>query len=296
MKTRILLRQGAALYRLMRLDARPDGSLVIMIDRAPSVIESAQKGSAEGFQSTPEIDGTVAPHGKITCHTTGQINRYANGQFASMHYVQPLYELPGIVPVAMYSVPTISRLDNHPLSDIDDSCFVIEFPERIDERVTFHVGIGPKGSRPANFGIAADYEVYSLIIEPSPVPSFPSCGERFVEASPLIGTATNRHVDIANAELSFYNAVHGVGAKIFRENGGSYVALTQQPMRATPNATVAFTRDDLSAEIIPAESGREITHKIKFWINDRGGKNKKDDLREFIKSIVFDARMQAPSL
>jgi len=62
-------------------------------------------------------------------------------------------------------------------------------------------------------------------------------------------------------------------------------------MRTAPKLKIGFDRDDLKIEIIPFEPLVEPTHKVRFWICDKGGRNKKDDLRQHIKSIELNAEL-----
>ena len=101
---------------------------------------------------------------------------------------------------------------------------------------------------------------------------------------------TSRAIDKATAELEFYQAVHGRGPIIFRSPDGSYLALTAVPMRTAPKFSVKFSRDDLRVDVVPLTG--EPTHKMKFWICDRAGRNKSEDLRRYITSIEFECFLE----
>jgi hypothetical protein len=62
-------------------------------------------------------------------------------------------------------------------------------------------------------------------------------------------------------------------------------------MRVPPKLKVGFNRADLQAEQIPFENLQPPTHKVRFWICDKGGRNKKDDLRSHITSVELDAEL-----
>jgi hypothetical protein len=63
------------------------------------------------------------------------------------------------------------------------------------------------------------------------------------------------------------------------------------PMARAPVLKIGFNRPDLSIEIIACETPTQPTHKVRFWIRDRGGRNKADDLRKHVVSIELDARL-----
>jgi hypothetical protein len=174
-----------------------------------------------------------------------------------------------------------------------DTTAILEIPEGVSERITFAIEIGPKPQQPTTFGVALNYELYSAIVRLVPNPNLsPEMSEHFIHGMQTAGGFDERQIDKANAELGFYQRVHGRSAFIFREDrGGAYVAMAVVPMARTPKLNIGFNRNDLRIEIISFEKHREPTHKVRFWICDRGGRNKKDDLRKHITSVELNAEV-----
>lgn len=62
-------------------------------------------------------------------------------------------------------------------------------------------------------------------------------------------------------------------------------------MHRPPDLSVEFDRSELSIEQIPFDRSKNPNNKVRFWILDRGGRNKSDDLRAHIKSYALDAEI-----
>jgi hypothetical protein len=108
---------------------------------------------------------------------------------------------------------------------------------------------------------------------------------------PASGPFEARQLDRASAELGFYQSVHGKGGFVFREDtGGAYIAMAAVPMMRAPTLRIGFNRPDLSIEAIPYTPPNQPTHKVRFWIRDKGGRNRADDLRRHIVSVELDAQ------
>ena len=105
------------------------------------------------------------------------------------------------------------------------------------------------------------------------------------------GPFDKRQSTLAEAELAFYRAVYGDVQILFREPGGSYLFYARVEMRTAPRLDVVFSKPHLTVEPISFAPKAEPTHKVRFWIRDRGGKNKNDDLRIFILSVTLDASL-----
>jgi hypothetical protein len=116
-------------------------------------------------------------------------------------------------------------------------------------------------------------------------------GDHFVHGMPSVGPFEQRQTDRVSAELGFYQRIHGRGAFIFREEGGAYVAMAIVPMVKPPKLTIGFDRPDLRLELIPYDLGKDPPHKVRFWICDKGGRNRIEDLRRHIRSVELDARL-----
>ncbi|WP_439925283.1 hypothetical protein [Nitrobacter sp. JJSN] len=290
--TMLTVKRGDSRFRLLRFDARPDGSIVVLVDRDPSPKTAAKRLGTDGV-IVDDVSRTdqVTEHGKVSCHTTGQVNRYASGEFADKIIIEPLHQLTRTWPVLYYSVPAFDRLDPCNGRKTFDAEVVLEFPAEVTERVTFMIQLVPKDAVPTSFGARLQYEVYSVLVEVVPESVPPELQQHFIEASLAKSPIEKRHVGIAESELAFHSAVHGPGMKVFRETGGAYVILATVPKRVPPRLQVHFSRAGLEAEQIPPEGNAPVTHKVKFWIRDKGGRSRKDDLRKFIASIALDARL-----
>ena len=265
---RAIINQAGSSYRFLNFEARPDGSLLIFLDRS-------------------------VPSAKISCHTTGEIHYYHQGNRRDTFHVEPLYQISGPQTIAFFSIPSPDRLDQFDNNKhMADALAILDVPAEITERMTFAVDLAP--SAPAELqtlGIAVNYELYSAVvrlISRSPVPITSEIVDHFVCGVARPTATTSRLVDPANAELAFHRAIHGNGAIVFRASAGYYVALAGQPKRIAPQIEVEFDRRDLRAEPVRSDSVG-ATHKVAFWICDRGGRNKTDDLRAHITSIAFSA-------
>jgi hypothetical protein len=296
---RILIKQGDIVYRLMRFETSSDGSLIILVDRDARSKRGSMNGSFNPLSNERIIfspnedthDGPL-PSFRFSAHTTGVIHRYADGLRKGTIQIEPLYALTKLTGIGIVSIPRVSRLDLFDESkhrhDVEAA---LEIPENVLERITFVIEIGPKPQEPQSFGVGLNYELYSVVIRIVPNPNFPSeVSEHFVAA--MGDTGLQGQIDKASAELEFYRRVHGRGAFIFREDrGGAYVAMAAVPMVKSPELTIAFKRPDLRVEIIPFEEGKEPTHKVRFWICDKGGRNKTEDLRQYITSVELNAEI-----
>jgi hypothetical protein len=172
-----------------------------------------------------------------------------------------------------------------------DTAAILEIPDGVSERITFVLEIGPAPQQPATYGVAINYEIYSVVVRVVEQGTWPSeLSEHFVHGMPQRGQYKKRKVDRASAELDFYQRIHGRSAFIFREDGGAYVAMAIVPMAKPPSLTIGFNQPDLSIEIIHFQEPKPI-HKVRFWVCDKGGRNKVDDLRKHIVSIQLNAEL-----
>lgn len=293
--TRVLIHHEGSLYRFLKIDALSDGSLLLLLDRARSPKIGAQKLVGEVLVDDEKDDGEVKDHAKITLHTTGRINYNEYGERQSVFYIDPLYKLPKTTDIALFSIPALSRLETASLNSLSPNGVTIDMPSEAIGRVTFSVGIGPASEPDSDiFGVVLRYEHYKLVIQLVPSGPLEVVGERFctVVRSGGEGRLQQQAIKQDQAELDFYQHMAAAGPLIFRERQGTYVALTAVPMRIHPKIAVEFTRPELGFEQIGYEKTQEITHKVRFWITDRGGRNKSDDLRAYIKNIIFDSRFQ----
>lgn len=292
--TRVLLGWKGGLYRFLKLDALSDGSLLILLDKAVSPKIGAQKTENGQLVDDTADDGLPKPHAKITCHTTGRVNYSAYGDRTAIFYIEPLSALTTTTDLAAYSIPTVGRLDTHQMGALALNGVTINVPDEVQSRLSFMVDIGPASEPDIDvYGVTLRYEHYKIAVRVISSAPFEPFGERLctVVRQQGQGRLAEQAVEQNQAELDFYRRIHGSGPIIFRENDGSYVALTAVPMRIGPCLIMTFSQPGLSAEQIPYPEHKQITHKVRFWIKDKGGRNKTADLRSCIASFGFDARL-----
>jgi hypothetical protein len=291
---RVLIEQGGIVYRLLRFETSADGSLLAFLDRDPRPNRGGMSMNENGiFAPETNTSDRPLPSTKFSIHTTGEVHRSLGREKKGTIHIEPLHKLTVVHPIGFVSIPRPSRLD--PLDGtrhVHDVAATLEIPEDISVRISFAIEVGPKPQQPQTFGVALNYEIYSTIVRMIPTPlALPlEMTEHFICGMPKVGPFDNRQIDKANAELEFYRAAHG-NAHVFREDGGAYVVLAAVPMRIPPKLNIRFNREDLHIEQIPFDHQSQPSHKVRFWICDRGGRNKKHDLLSHITSVVLDAGM-----
>jgi len=299
--SRILIKQGSIIYRFMRFETSSDGGLIALVDRDPrskrggynwTIDPATFEASSPPLPVDPQDDRPL-PSFRFSLHPTGLIHRYAEGVRQGTLHIEPLHALTKLWTFGIISIPRPARLD---LLDEKkhrhDVQAIFEVPDNITERLTFVVEIGPQPQQPQSIGIGLNYELYSLIVRVVPSPKLPPeiTAEHFVCA--MANTGLKEPIDKAAAELKFYQRIHGQSAFVFREDrGGAYVAMAIVPMAKPPKLSIGFNRPDLRIEIIAFEKDKAPTHKVRFWICDKGGRNKTEDLRQHIISVELDAQL-----
>ncbi|MBS7810173.1 hypothetical protein [Roseococcus pinisoli] len=279
-------------YRLLRLEARPDGSILIIIDRQPSLKSGGLTLRHGNIEIDPEKVGEIVHHGKFTCHVTGQVNYYKNGTSKPhITYIDPLYKLTEFSVIGFYSVPCISRLDKYYEKIDKTNILPIMVPPTHTGRFSFRFSLSPNENIKNSDSLIVKYELYSLVIEPINIEIPAEMAGHFVVGNIDSGKYNNRQVNIDHAELEFHKRILKGAPPIYREAAGSYIVFAEVPMRIPPKLTVKFDHPSLSAEQISIEGNTPNVHKIRFWIRDAGGRNKKDDLRRHIISVELDAEM-----
>lgn len=297
---RILIKQGDIVYRFMRFETSSDGSLIVLVDRDPRSKLGGYSWQSDSLNNVtgPLVPAAAArdrmlPSARFSIHTTGVVHRYAEGERKATLQIEPLHSITRLSSVGVVSIPRISRLDLFDRAKHrHETEAVLEFPENVSERITFVLELGPKPQQPQSFGVALNYELYSAVARIVPNSTWPPeiTAEHFVYA--MLHTGMQTPVDKAAAELEFYQRIHGRSAFIFREDkGGAYVAMAVMPMVKSPKLAIGFSRPDLRIEIIPFEEGKAPTHKVRFWICDKGGRNKTEDLRRYITSVELNAEL-----
>jgi len=292
---RILLKQGDLLYRFMRFESSSDGSIIAIVDRDPrSKRGGAELGRDGNFEPLNDASDKALPSTRFSIHTTGIVHRHHAGKRVSTHRIQPIYALTKVSLIGFVSIPRIQRLD--PFDATKDQHTVaacLEFPDPSEDRISFGLEIGPKPQTPATFGAALNYEVYSIMVRlvPPPVCVPPHMSDHFIYGGIQVDGKVEPLVDKARAELNFYQQVHGAHIPPFRDAEGAYIFLAAVRMAKAPELIVSFDRPDLSIEAIPFPGGLQPTHKVRFWICDKGGRNKTADLRKHITSIELRAEL-----
>jgi len=227
---------------------------------------------------------------KISCHTTGQIH-YENGsgRQAAFH-IEPLHRLSRAHLVGFFSIPNVSRLEGLDRTlHTHDAEVILDIPAGIEERLNFVLEMAPRLTGFATYGVRLDYEVYAVIVRL--VPSLPlvvskEVSDHFIHGTSTVGSLSQRAMTKQQAELEFLHCAHNhSGLIIFRTPSGQYVAIPPVVMRVAPTLRVTFSRSDLRVDV-----GDDVdAHKIPFWIMDKGGRNKTEDLRPCITRIELDA-------
>ncbi|GLR92690.1 hypothetical protein GCM10007858_03110 [Bradyrhizobium liaoningense] len=287
---RVLIKQGDTAYRFLRVETSNDGSLICFLDKDPQPLKGAMSIEADELLAESDNEKPV-PYGRFTIHTTGQVHRYSGGDRKGTSYIEPLHQLTKPNAIGFLSIPEASRLDLYdPIKHQADVSHLLEIPAEISERLTFLLEIGPVPMPVLSYGIGLNYEVYSLVTRMAAANLPGELASHFVEAlAPSL--FSSRQVRKDEAELGFYQRIYGSGSFVFREDSGAYLALTSVPMARAPNMTIEFSSPHLSIEIIPYEVKPQPTHKVRFFICDKGGRNKSDDLRHHIRSVAFNARL-----
>lgn len=292
---RVLLRQGNSNYRFLRFETSSDGSLLAFLDRSPRSNRHSMTTNESGVFIPDKFESDrPLPSGRFSIHTSGEIHRYAGGVRRSTIHIEPLYALTKLAAVGFFSIPRVTLLELLDENrDRHEVAATLEIPEHVTQRLTFVIEIGPQPQQPETYGVALNYELYSAVVRmvSTSLNLPPEMTDHFVHGMPTIGQFNSQQIDKVSAELEFYQRIHGRSAFVFREDkGGAYVAMAIVPMAKTPKLKITFDRDDLDVEIISFEY-TQPNHKVRFWIRDKGGRNKKDDLRRHITSVELNAEL-----
>jgi hypothetical protein len=289
---RVLIKQGAIVYRFLCFETSPDGSLIAFLDRDARPKHGSKTIGKDGvFVPVQNVTDRPLPYGRFSIHTTGEVHRYVHGKRAGTIHIEPLHRLTKLVWIGFFSIPRPTRLDLFDeRRDRHDMAGTLEIPEEVSERLTFVLEIGPKPQEPSTYGLALHYELYSVVIRlEAPGIWPPEVLDHFIHGMPTSGSFRTRQIDKASAELEFYQRIHGRSAFIFRaDKGGAYIAMALVPMARAPALKIGFNRPDLSIEINPYETPTQPNHKVRFWIRDKGGRNYTDDLRKHIISVELN--------
>lgn len=182
--SRVLIRNDGVIYRFLKMETRPDGSILILLDRDRSVVREAQIFVDGRFVPGSSQSEEAVSHAKITCHTTGEVHYYNGGIRRQTFYIEPLFALSRTHTVGFFSVPRISRLDRYD-GHADDVRAVLDLPSEIVERINFVVELAPSAPRALDsYGVALSYETYATVLRliprlPIDIPS--QMSEHFVQ-------------------------------------------------------------------------------------------------------------------
>lgn len=161
--TRLLIRQGGQSFRFLKIEAAFDGSLYVGFDRDPTARIAAQIDEDAKASSVPSPFGTPRPHLRFSLHPTGRINLHSNAAKETI-WIEPLTALTQTFFFGILSIPRISQLhDFIPENDGLETIHTWELPDESSRRITFMFEIGPKGIQPPPYGVAVNYEIYSLV-------------------------------------------------------------------------------------------------------------------------------------
>jgi hypothetical protein len=153
---RVLIKQGATIYRFLRFETSPDGSLIAFLDRdARPKVGGVTMGRDGVFVPTQHGTDRPLPYGRFSIHTTGEVHRYVDGKRADTIHIEPLHRLTKLNCVGFFSIPRPARLDvfdEH--RERHDVAGTLEVPEGVSERLTFLLEIGPNPQEPTTYGLA----------------------------------------------------------------------------------------------------------------------------------------------
>ena len=109
---RILVNQGSITYRFLKFDSRPDGTLLVFVDRDQCPTPGSTTTPQDGANSPSNDSIRGVTDGKISCHTTGEVRYYFGGTLNKKIYIEPLHQLSKLYVLGFFSVPSVPRLDS----------------------------------------------------------------------------------------------------------------------------------------------------------------------------------------
>lgn len=292
---RILIAQSGVAYRFLKFESGPDGSIYVMLDRDARSGEHLTLDQGGVFVSTESPAGVHKTSARFSVHTSGSVNYHSAGQLKDTIFLEPLYALTRPHLFAVISIPRPTLLDTFQNKHSGShTSYTLDIPENTSERLTFVLDLAPKAQAlPTFFGAVVTYETCRIVVRA--VPDFLDVDgrmrEHFVHGIPTVGAFSEAQADRPTSELEYYGALSGGAPVVLREKQGSYVALAAQRMGRAPELRVTFDRDDLSAEQISFNAKHEPTHKVRFWIRDKSGRNRNDDLRRHIRTLEYHAEL-----
>jgi hypothetical protein len=318
---RLLLKHKGVLRHLASINVTHDGSITLNLVRN-GVSEGGFQWSCGAGELGP-LNQRETPEQKtksITVHTTGRINyKFDDGH---TRYVPCLLDLDGPVPIVLYSIPAIDRLDEVTTQRKDDS--ITDVAEEQEGRVNFTFDVLPAVLPPqlgeqGRFGVEGLYalswsahvgevgatregvpgEVFTTFRPHSGLPHQATPEEvvylrfrRAMYANDVILAAENaRNRDEITAE--HIEAMIQAGPGLFPPNNdGVWTCLTSVPMRIAPRLRVDFKDPRYRAEVVDLRPGdtRLSTVRIRFKVFDERESRYVKELVE-IHQILFDAEL-----
>lgn len=288
--TRLLIKKGDVRYRFLLLERKLDGSLLVFLDRSARSANGAgdvdEQGrivpiSGLGSQPRPAVRFSIHPTGRVNCHYLGTERTI---------FIEPLSAMQRGHTIGLVSIPDASRLDIFDNTDTQTQAVDLDLTDHEGARLTFEIKLSNSFGQPESSGIVIDYGVYAAAVRLVDTPEhLTGIGNRFAHGFPISGQFAESQVAIPESQIDLFRAEFGEGPMLLRERSGAYVFMTDHRMRTSPTVHLTFERDDLSAEQVPFEYTHQPTHKVRFWICDRGGRISVEDFADQITSITLDA-------
>lgn len=297
---RILVTQDSVDRRLLAIKTTADGSL-LMIPERPKLPVGGVAIYKDGTWAAADLEGDDRSGDllRLTVHTTGQVNLHGRGLEKSRLFLDPLTRMSKWYPLGVISVPNFAYLDAHEGIAKEEVSAHLILASEIKDRLTFHIEIGPVPAPNDLEGLLCIFDTFCIRIFPAQ-----DIDVAHQENAYVFGMWSGIGYDSiqmhpAEAELSFIQRIDGERFYVDRSGDGRYTLYTPRVMVWAPRIRMEFTREDLHMEIDHARPADPVErndferrlprHKVRFWICDRSGRIKNEDLRPFIKDIVAEA-------
>ena len=294
---RLLFRQTGVLRRVATINVTDDGSILLSLVRA-GLSESGWTWSADGGnqQQTLVDRGPELKTKEITIHTSGQIN-YKFGARAR-RYVPCLLDLEVAIPVIVYVIPAIDRLDAIPSASEQDH--IVDVPDELGGRCWFEFSVLSLLTPALNgevmrlgieglYGLTCAFgagdsgltrpdvppEVFTTLIPNATLPSQAVPEEvaflRFKRA--MYRNDVQSAVEAAGGVIDPHEVevLIQLGPGLFPPNSeGIWTLITTVPMRIAPKLEVQFEDSKHRADVVELRRGdsRLATVRVRFKVFD----------------------------
>lgn len=316
---RLLVRQAGVLRRVASINVTDDGSIRLSLVRA-GMSPSGWTWSVDGGEQQQTLaDRALEPKTKeITIHTSGRINYHFGPK--TRRYVPCLLDLDVAIPIIVYVIPAIDRLDAIPSAA--DGDHIVDAPDEPTGRCWFEFSILPLLTPALNgevmrLGVEGLYgltcacgagdsgfsrpnvppEVFTTVIPGATLPGQAVAEEvaflRFKRA--MYRNDVQSAAEAAGAPV----AKHEVEALVQRGPGlfppnkeGVWTLITSVPMRIAPALEVEFEEGRYRADVVELRPGdtRLATVRVRFKVFDTVRNAYVKELVG-IKSIMLDANL-----